>query len=121
MYSTLHGPGYSGAHGISPHSPLPAGAAVHPGFHTYAVEWAPNDIKFYFDDHLITERTPADLPAGTTWAYNHPFFIILNFAVGGYWPGNPDATTVFPQQMLVDYVRVYSLKSPPTAAKPVEP
>jgi beta-glucanase (GH16 family) len=39
--------------------------------------------------------------------FEHPFFVILNLAVGGYWPGNPDATTTFPQRMLVDYVRVY--------------
>lgn len=107
-YSTLHGPGYSGAHGISKKFPLPAGERVNNAFHIYAVEWGPNDIKFFFDDKLVAERTPADLPAGTTWVYNHPFFIILNVAVGGAWPGNPDATTKFPQKMLVDYVRVYT-------------
>jgi beta-glucanase (GH16 family) len=107
-YSTLHGPGYSGAHGISAKFALPAGEAVDTGFHVYAVEWAPKDIKFFFDDKLVAERTPADLPAGTRWVYDHPFFIILNVAVGGAWPGDPDATTKFPQQMLVNYVRVYS-------------
>ncbi|HTX53498.1 MAG TPA: hypothetical protein VMD08_08805, partial [Candidatus Baltobacteraceae bacterium] len=50
--------------------------------------------------------TPAGIPAGTTWAFDHPFFLILNVAVGGQWPGNPDSTTEFPQRMLVDYVRV---------------
>ena len=108
IYSTLHGPGYSGAHGISAKFALPSGEAVDTAFHRYAVEWAPKDIKFFFDDKLITERTPADLPAGTAWVYDHPFFIILNVAVGGNWPGNPDATTSFPQKMLVNYVRVYS-------------
>ncbi|HUZ96588.1 MAG TPA: glycoside hydrolase family 16 protein [Edaphobacter sp.] len=107
-YSTLHGPGYSGAHGISKKYPLPAGEAVNTGFHLYAVEWAPNDIKFFLDNNLVAERTPADLPPGTKWVYDHPFFIILNVAVGGAWPGNPDATTKFPQKMLVDYVRVYT-------------
>lgn len=107
IYSTIHGPGYSGAGGISAKYALPAGSATNTGFHVYAVEWAPNDIKFYFDDNLIAERTPKDLPAGTTWVYDHPFFIILNVAVGGGWPGNPDGTTVFPQVMLVDYVRAY--------------
>jgi beta-glucanase (GH16 family) len=107
IYSTLHGPGYSGAHGISQKFALPAEAAIDRGFHVYAVEWAPNDLKFYCDGNLITERTPADLPAGTKWVYDHPFFILLNVAVGGAWPGDPDATTAFPQQMLVDYVRVY--------------
>jgi beta-glucanase (GH16 family) len=42
------------------------------------------------------------------WVYDHPFFVILNVAVGGYWPGNPDGTTQLPQTMLVDYVRVYA-------------
>ncbi len=107
VYSTLHGPGYSGDHGISAKYPLPAGEVVNTGFHVYAVEWSPNNIRFYFDDKLIAERTPADLPAGAKWVYDHPFFVILNLAVGGLWPGYPDETTVFPQRMLVDYVRVY--------------
>jgi beta-glucanase (GH16 family) len=108
IYSTLHGPGYSGAHGISAKFSVPAGKAVNAGFHIYAVEWEPKDIRFYFDDHLIAERTPKDLPEGAAWAYDHPFFLLLNVAVGGAWPGNPDESTSFPQQMLVDYVRVYS-------------
>jgi beta-glucanase (GH16 family) len=118
IYSTLHGPGYSGANGISAKYPLPVGDSVHTDFHLYAVEWAPNDIKFFFDGHLIAERTPADLPPGTIWVYDHPFFIILNLAVGGGWPGNPDQATAFPQQMLVNYVRVYtrSAQTSPTAA-----
>jgi beta-glucanase (GH16 family) len=111
MYSTLHGPGYSGGHAISAKFELPSGEAVDTGFHTYAVEWAPDDIKFFLDDHLITERTPADLPQGSKWVYDHPFFIILNLAIGGNWPGSPDKTTAFPQQMLVNYVRVYSRSS----------
>lgn len=117
MYSTLHGPGYSGAHGISAKFELPADEAVNSGFHTYAVEWAPDNIKFFFDNHLVVERTLADLPPGTTWVYNHPFFIILNLATGGFWPGDPDETTVFPQQMRVNYVRVYS----PTESKQNKP
>jgi beta-glucanase (GH16 family) len=107
VYSTLHGPGYSGDHGISAKYDLPAGEVVNTGFHVYAVEWSPNNIRFYFDDKLIAERTPADLPAGAKWVYDHPFFLILNVAVGGAWPGYPDETTAFPQRMLVDYVRAY--------------
>ena len=105
-HSTLHGPGYSGGKALSAKYALSAGQAVNTDFHVYAVEWAPKDIKFFLDDHLVAERTPANLPAGTQWVYDHPFFLILNLAVGGDWPGNPDATTSFPQQMLVDYVRV---------------
>jgi beta-glucanase (GH16 family) len=117
MYSTIHGPGYSGAKGLSTKFVLPPSEAVDTAFHIYAVEWAPNDLKFFFDDHLIIERTPADLPPNTKWVYDHSFYILLNLAVGGNWPGSPDASTTFPQQMLVDYVHVYSRKSaPPVAA-----
>ena len=115
IYSTLHGPGYSGKNAISATYPLPQNQAVDTGFHLYAVEWAPKDIEFFFDGKLIAHRTPADLPAGAKWVYDHPFFIILNLAVGGNWPGSPDATAAFPQQMLVDYVRVYS-RTPLTPA-----
>jgi len=113
MYSTIHGPGYSGSKGPSTKYVLPTGQQVDNAFHVYAVEWAPNDIKFFFDDHLIVERTPADLPPNTKWVYDHPFYLLLNLAVGGNWPGNPDDSTIFPQQMLVDYVRVYSRTSAP--------
>jgi beta-glucanase (GH16 family) len=121
IYSTLHGPGYSGDKPISAKFPLPPGESVIAGYHLYAVEWAPKDIKFFFDDHLIVERTPADLPPGTQWVYDHPFFIILNLAVGGSWPGNPDETTTSPQKMLVDYVRVYqSVSSVSNGPKPIQ-
>ena len=98
---------------LRPNFVLPAGQQVDTAFHLYAVEWSPDDIKFFLDDHLIVERTPADLPPGTHWVYDHPFYVLLNFAVGGNWPGDPDDTTKFPQQMLVDYVRVYS-RNPPS-------
>jgi beta-glucanase (GH16 family) len=60
------------------------------------------------DGKLYQTRTPADLPAGARWAFDHPFFLLLNVAVGGRWPGHPDATTELPQAMKVDYVRVYT-------------
>jgi len=107
VHGTIHGPGYSGANGIGAPFALTDTAGFADGFHIYAVEWAPRTIRFYVDDHLYATRTPADLPKGTKWVYDHPFFILLNVAVGGGWPGNPDRTSVFPQTMLVDYVRVY--------------
>ena len=110
VHGTIHGPGYSGANGIGSPFSLPNGEKFADDFHTYAVEWEPNQIRFYVDDMLYGIRIPENLPPGTKWAYNHKFFIILNLAVGGGWPGNPDASTVFPQQMLVDYVRVYQKK-----------
>jgi len=73
-------------------------------------DYAPHAIRFYVDNNLYATRTPAELPPGKKWVYDHPFFLLINLAVGGDWPGNPDASTVFPQTMLVDYVRVYSRK-----------
>ena len=107
VHATIHGPGYSGAHGISAPFSLSDGSKMADDFHVYAVEWEPNALRFYVDEHLYATRTPADLPKGTKWVYDHPFFLLLNVAVGGGWPGSPDASTVFPQEMLVDYVRVY--------------
>jgi beta-glucanase (GH16 family) len=106
VHGTIHGPGYSGASGIGAPYGLTSGA-FSDAFHVYAVEWDPNQIRWYVDGNLYQTRTPSDLPTGSAWVFDHDFFIILNVAVGGYWPGNPDTTTVFPQRMLVDYVRVY--------------
>jgi len=119
VHGTFHGPGYSGGRGISAAYALPNGQKFSDDFHTFALEWEPNVMRFYVDGILYRTRTPADLPAGTTWVFDHPFFIILNVAVGGGWPGNPDATTVFPQQMLVDYVRVYQRATPSQRASAV--
>jgi len=107
VHGTIHGPGYSGANGIGSSYALPGDERVADGFHTFAVEWEPNAIRFFIDDHLYATRTLSELPKGAKWVYDHPFFVILNVAVGGDWPGNPDETSVFPQTMLVDYVRVY--------------
>lgn len=119
VHGTLHGPGYSAANGVTASYALPSSRKFSDDYHTFAIEWEPNVIRFYVDGILYKTRTPEDLPTGKAWVYNHPFFLILNVAVGGNWPGTPDATTVFPQQMLVDYVRVYqrttSIKQPPGA------
>jgi beta-glucanase (GH16 family) len=106
VHGTIHGPGYSGGSGIGSAFTLPAGRFAD-DFHVFAVEWDRDVLRWYVDGQLYLTRTPAHLPTGTRWVFDHPFFLILNVAVGGTWPGPPDATTVFPQRMLVDYVRVY--------------
>ena len=107
VHGTIHGPGYSGAGGIGSAYSLPNGRKFTDGFHVFAVEWEADTIRFFVDDVLYATRTRTELPTEKKWVYDHPFFGILNLAVGGDWPGNPDASTVFPQRMLVDYVRVY--------------
>ena len=106
VYQTVHGPGYSGSNGIGSHLVLTADSLKN-DFHVFAIEWAPNEIRWFVDGQEVFKVTPDQIPAGKQWVYDHPFFIILNLAVGGGWPGFPDSTTGFPQQLLVDYVRVY--------------
>ena len=106
VHGTMHGPGYSGASGIGGADSLLSGLMAD-DFHVFAVEWAPGEIRWFFDQKEYRRSTPANLPPGAAWVFDHPFFLLLNVAVGGAWPGDPDASTTFPQQMLVDYVRVY--------------
>jgi beta-glucanase (GH16 family) len=105
VHGTMHGPGYSAAAGPTASYTLPDGAKFSDDFHIFAIEWETNVIRWYVDGKLYSTKTPADI-GSNTWVFNHAFFFILNVAVGGEWPGNPDSTTVFPQRMVVDYVRV---------------
>ncbi len=77
------------------------------GFHTYSVEWEPERISFMLDGSVYKTITPADLPAGAAWPFRHPYFLLMDLAVGGEWPGSPNTSTHFPAQMLVDWVRVW--------------
>lgn len=107
VHGTIHGPGYSGGKGIGKPYRLPDKQRFADDFHVYAIDWVANRIAFFVDGNLYHTVAPSSLPKGTKWVFDHPFYLILNLAVGGIWPRNPDATTVFPQQMVIDYVRVY--------------
>ncbi len=107
VHGTVHGPGYSGANGISSADTLGQGKALADSFHEYAIEWSPDSITFFLDNHPYGTVTPASLPAGAHWVYDRPMFLLLNLAVGGGWPGNPDASTRFPQTLVVDWIRVW--------------
>jgi beta-glucanase (GH16 family) len=109
IHGSLHGPSTtSPTSDTSAAFSLPAGQNFADDFHLYAVEWEPGTVRFYVDTNLYETVNQSQWPSSGTWEFNHPFFIILNVAVGGTWPGSPDTTTQFPQQMLVDYVRVYT-------------
>ncbi|NQW99313.1 glycoside hydrolase family 16 protein, partial [bacterium] len=122
LYGTVHGPGYSGGSAVGGNTVLP-GAALADDFHVYAIEWEENRIRWFIDGQQYFSVTPGSLPNGSAWVFNQPQFLILNVAVGGNWPGNPDGSTVFPQRMSVDYVRVYTPVSvvPETAVVTVDP
>lgn len=106
VHGTVHGPGYSGADGITKSYVLPKGN-FYEAFHVFALEWEPQEIRWYVDGNLYHTLTPNNLPKDSPWVFDHPFFLLLNLAVGGGWPGMPDETTTFPQRLVVDYVRVY--------------
>ena len=107
VHGSMHGPGYSGANPLTGSYNLPGGGAFADGYHTFTVDWAPDSVTFYVDGNQYERHTPADTN-GNQWVFDHPFFIILNVAVGGGWPGSPDGSTSFPQTMSVDYVHVYA-------------
>ena len=107
IHGTLHGPGYSGGSGLGMSALSPDGKPFADAFHVFAVEWEPGEVRWFLDGRQYFSRKSSDLPSGTRWVFDHDFFLLLNVAVGGAWPGNPDATTTFPQEMRIDYVRVY--------------
>ncbi len=106
VIGTLHGPGYFGGNARSKAKTLTL-ARLDNDFHVYAVEWTAGKIEHYIDGELYFTSTPADVNG--PWVFDKPFFIILNVAVGGNFVGAPDAITTFPQQLVVDYVRVYEV------------
>jgi beta-glucanase (GH16 family) len=103
-HGSLHAPGYNPTAVF----PLPDGGTYAQAFHTFAIEWEPGEIRFYVDDNLYETQDQSGVADGGTWEFDTPFFIILNVAVGGNWPGDPDSTTTFPQTLKVDWVRVYT-------------
>ncbi len=104
IFGSVHGPGYSGGEAITKNYTL-SNDRFDNDFHVFGIEWDENYINYYVDNVLYNQITPADVPG--QWVFNQPFYMILNMAVGGNFPGSPNSSTVFPQTMLVDYVRVY--------------
>jgi beta-glucanase (GH16 family) len=109
IMGTLHGPGYSGALGVTKWNRQEY--AIADEFHTYAVEWKDGQIDWYYDGELYSTVTSADV-GDREWVFDHPFFIILNLALGGQLAGPIGLDTVFPAYLYVDYVRVYQAAAP---------
>lgn len=110
VFGSVHGPGFSGGDSIGKDYEL-TNDRFDTGFHIFGIEWSPEFINYYVDGDLYQSITPEDIDKETDgegqWIFDHPFYIILNVAVGGNLPGPPNNETVFPQTMLIDYVRVY--------------
>lgn len=108
LHGTLHGPGFSGSLGLTKSTQLPGGAEFNSAYHVFAVDWQPGRIDWILDGRVFHTITSAGLPTGGKWVFDGAkFFILLNLAVGGKWPGYPDETTELPQEYRIDYVRVY--------------
>jgi beta-glucanase (GH16 family) len=105
VHGTVHGPGYSGSSGVTAWHD--AGRSLAGDFRVYSVNWERDRIRWFLDDELYGTVTPADL-GGNPWVFDHDFFLLVNVAVGGTLPGNPDPSVTFPQTMLIDYIRVYA-------------
>ncbi|MFJ9037204.1 family 16 glycosylhydrolase [Streptomyces sp. NPDC102406] len=104
VYGTVHGPGY-GDEGVGGSHVLPNGEHLARTFHTYGVEWTEDQVTWTLDGRTYhVERRSAD----HRWVFDHDFYLLLDLAVGGVWPGPVTEDTSLPTSMLVDWVRVYS-------------
>jgi beta-glucanase (GH16 family) len=104
VFGTIHGPGFAGANGFSGARQLER--PVSDGFHEFAVEWKRRRIEWSVDDRVYHSATPADVPG--PWVFDHPFYLVINLAVGGDLGGTVADETQFPASLLVDYVRLYA-------------
>ena len=86
IHGSMHGPRYSGDSPLTGAYSLPPGSKFADNFHVFAVEWDASAVRFYVDDHLYETQTPDSIPSSKHWVFDHPFFILLNLAVGGQWP-----------------------------------
>ncbi|MGH8020701.1 MAG: fibronectin type III domain-containing protein [Opitutaceae bacterium] len=109
IYGSLHAPGFT----TSSNTIAPAGVSLTDEYHVYSVLWSEGRIEWFLDWKSYAVKTANDVPAGGEWVFEHPFFLLLNLAIGGNFPGNPDSTTVFPQTLYIDYVRVRTMGPEP--------
>ena len=112
IHGSIHGKGFPGP-AVGTVGSLPDHASLAAAFHNYGMIWSPGRVAYYIDDpsHPYAVDTPASMPQGGVWPFdNRRFYLLLNLAVGGGWPGNPDKSTRFPAEMLVDYVKVWQLQ-----------
>jgi beta-glucanase (GH16 family) len=112
IFGTIHGPGYAGGESFG--GIYTFDERVDSEFHTFTVEWEPNSIVWYVDGIEYHRADPGDVEPNE-WVFEKPFFLLLNFAIGGNFGGTIDPDNTYPQEYLVDYVRVY--QGPDTAER----
>jgi beta-glucanase (GH16 family) len=104
IHGTMHGPGYSGALGIG--YPFQINEDFSKAYHIFGLEWSKDKLDWFVDGKKYLS-TNAKSIFGNKWVFNEKFYLLINLAIGGQWPGEPDNTTKFSQKFYVDYVRVY--------------
>ena len=109
--NTSHATVHAAVQGLTPDSWLSGAAATSTtplvnDYHTYGLIWGPNAMSMSLDGRTYFTLSAADMAPVSVWNFNHPFFLLLDLAVGGWWPGNPTDATNFPATLSVDYVRV---------------
>jgi beta-glucanase (GH16 family) len=104
-HGAMHGPNYSGNTPFAGTNYL--NESVSANYHVYAIEWNSTSVRWFMDGNLFYTVNKSQVQSFGNWVFDHPMFVILNVAVGGNWPGNPTGSSVFPQRMYVDYIRVY--------------
>ena len=104
VYTTLHTKATHGDHASSKKTAFPE---IEEGFHTYGVNWTPEAIEFFVDGKSVYTFAPKDKPV-EVWPFDQPFYFIVNVAIGGNFGGPEVDDSIFPQEFIVDYIRVYS-------------
>ncbi|MEP7112031.1 MAG: glycoside hydrolase family 16 protein [Ilumatobacteraceae bacterium] len=89
-----------------------AGSDLSADFHVYGIDWDASQITWLLDGRPYHRMTPAEAP-GSVWPFRHPYFLVVNLAVGGAWPGNDTETPVLPATLLVDWIRVRAAPATP--------
>ncbi|PHI21154.1 glycosyl hydrolase family 16 [Lewinellaceae bacterium SD302] len=103
---SLHGPGYNAGRAITTEFSLENEGRFDTDFRVFAIEWSEDKVDYFVDDFLYQRIEREDVPG--EWVYDHPFFMILNVAIGGNYVGFPTSETPLPQSMVIDYVRVFA-------------
>lgn len=103
LYTSLHTPD---SHGNTINSKKTTFENLEEGFHTYKAEWTKDFIKFYMDDQLVYTFSP-EVKDASTWPFNKQFYVLLNMAIGGNFGGPEIDDTIFPQDYIIDYIKVY--------------
>ena len=81
--------------------------SIEDGFHIYTANWTKNKIEFFIDNQLLYTFSPENIEDENIWPFNQPFYVILNMAIGGNFGGPEVDNSIFPQEFIIDYIKVY--------------